>query len=683
MADPTTPFIQSDDEAHRVANLLQQGKITGADADRARQALRIYTQAAQSGDKDIPAYHAGLSDVARDIMKGASFNWLPGKETESRQRAAQFTQEHPAGSFGLEALGGIGTGAATAYGLRRLAQHAPNTRLGRLAGVLSLADQAASRTPISTGQSIKRGALLGGGAGALAGAGSTPTYDPADMASAAAVQGGIGTVLGPLQGLGMKYGLIGPAGKLINRLRGVEPTPGGAAVAKAMSADQISPRRLQWELDRANRTGAPSTVSDVGGPNVQALARAVASKPGQQVDQMTADLARRNEDAPSRVTQLVQRFLRPVPYGDELRRLTDNLYTQARPMYQQAYAQFPALQSQSVRALLNNKWGLQALRQANNLMKAEGLTAPKKDATEFSLQYLDYVKRAMDDQISKAERGGSNQLGWTLRHMRDNLRDEVDRLTTGPQGQPSPYAAARAQYAGDLEVRDALLNGRTQFGGPGVKWSPDELTNNIRRMSLAERDAFRSGAAESLLQKIAGSESMSEAQRINPAQSVLSNRGVAQRLQALFTSPSEYRQFVSALQQEMDNFARARGVMASGAAGRTAAAARGVGSPTLGELGHAATMFATGHWPSAATSLGRALAPHLAPEGVTEQAAELLRSGSPDALRALYNQVGPFTNRQLFGNLASLGSIPGGITAASGTLTGPRPEDVPVGGPSP
>lgn len=632
-----------------------------------------------------PPYKADLGDLVRSFEQGATGQWgdeanaalTPGNYVQNvtGQRAAmeKFGSAHPVADFALQGAGGAATGYALTKGLQVLGEHADSkagkvaaaiAALGRLAGnvpknfVGPIAPSSAVRTAMRLG-------LAGGTAGAVSGAGSAQDADhiPGSMAT----QGAVGAVLGPLSGLVAKYGTQG-ASALVDKMMGRSVAPGAQKVISTLATDGTTPDQLGAKLAAASRGVPSTTLADVAGPRTQALARAAATRPGANVDQVTASLADRNSQANNRVSEIVNKNLKPDDYSTKMEELTNKLYTQSDPLYKAAYAANPSVKSPAVMNILNNTdAGPKAAKLAAKLMKNDGVPIGPVDATGMvrspSLQYLDYVKRAMDSMVETAEPNGvSSTIGRNLRGVRNQFRDAVDAATADPNG-VSPYAAARQQYAGDLEVRDALRMGREDFN----KMSPQELANATKTMSFAEKDALRSGVAEHLFRQVG-----STPYTTNPAQKIANVPDVAQKLQALFDQPSEYQSFIQSLSQEMHNFNRAKGVLSSAASGRTADANAGFGAGHTGEAMYEATLGAAGHPVWAGARAARWLSDKLMHNDTAGQAAQILNTpgGAKGraAIQGLKDQAAQIGARLQRGNTA-------GLTAAgaTGSVTAPNP----------
>jgi hypothetical protein len=618
--------------------------------------------AAGGGVQRNDDYKADLADLARSLEQGSLFQWgdeanaalSPGQygKNVGRQRAMmeRFGDTHPGTDLALQAAGaGLSSYAGTKL-LQSLAEHA-HGKTGKLAMALAALDRMIPKSL------ALRAGLTGAGAGALAGAGSA--QNAGHVPGAALQQGILGGVLGPLAGLAGRYGVTG-AGALADRMVGRAVPAGARRVLAALERDRMSPADIGARLQGAARAGVPSTVGDVGGPAVQALRQGVATHTGPDVDAMAQALEQRQAGAHERVADLVNRSLKPDDYSTKLKELTDALYQNAKPLYEKAYAAFPKVKSKVIFDLLGTPSGKTAAKTAFKLMQDAGEPVGEVDAKGMirkpSLRFLDYTKRALDDQINTEERNGATQKGKVLRDMRNRLRGELDEATGGAN---SPYADARKQYGGDLEVLDALKTGREDFN----KMTPRDIKAATANMSFAEKDAMRSGVAENLFTQLAQTPYTT-----NPAAKLANVPAVAQKLQALFDKPREYQDFMTGLQQEMSNFTNARRVIGTAARARGAEQASELGGPHLGEAAYEATLGAAGHPVWAGARLGRAVANKLMRGDTANSAAKILAGANPQDMRQLEQQAAQLLRRNNIGRTA-------GLTAAgiAGNVTAPNP----------
>src|SRR5204863_7053252 len=153
----------------------------------------------------------------------------------------------------------------------------------------------------------------------------------------------------------------------------------------------------------------------------------------------------------------------------------------------------------------------------------------------------------------------ATQQGRVLRQMRSQLVDELDKATMGPQGQPSPYRAARDQYSGASDIMDSLRAGRETF----PKLTADDVRQTMAKLDYSSRDAFRSGVAEGIFQQIA-----SLGPDRNAAQAVIANPKLHEKIAAIFDDPKQAGKFIEALQREAQIFQSGKAMTASGLKGQ-------------------------------------------------------------------------------------------------------------------
>jgi hypothetical protein len=295
--------------------------------------------------------------------------------------------------------------------------------------------------------------------------------------------------------------------------------------------------------------------------STRGLAKAALSKDTDAGRAYADQLEQRQSGAGTRVGDRVNTALAPDPYLSQTEKLRDALYTKSSPLYDAAYQSFPAIRSQSLMELMSTPAGGEAAKRA--IIKMQNKQRPIGQVNAVtgmvekpSLEYLDNVKRALDDMIVREEGTGANYHatddGAILRNMREKLRNELDAATTLPNGQPGPYQQARQQYAGDLEVLDALRSGREDFKG----LTPEAIQQKLQNMSFAERDAFRSGVAEYFFRQLG-----SATEGVNPAKRLLSNPDVADKIGAIFDKPRDATRFIAGLQREAEMYDTAKPIM--------------------------------------------------------------------------------------------------------------------------
>jgi hypothetical protein len=452
----------------------------------------------------------------------------------------------------------------------------------------------------------------------------------------------LGGVVGHYTGRGV--------GAAMNRLQelGRSSAP-ERAYADALNLGNENVTETGAEVKRARRQGVPSTFMDVGRPASRALAKKALILGSSRADDTLEAIDRSRGEARDRVYERINKSLKPLPYFEHEDRLKSELYTNAKPLYENAYLKYPGIPESSVPAfkeIFDAPDGQKAVKVALRLLRNQGKTIGKVDAVGLvhkpSLEFLDYVKRGFDQIISKEEAQGPTALGRSMRELRNRLRDQLDAVA--PE-----YKAARAQYAGDLEVLDALRIGRNDF----LKMQPTEIQQAQAGMSAAERRALRTGVSQRLYELIHDPRS-----DINPATIITKSPQMANRVNLLFDKDSERRVFRSALEREAELFLRQRAMVNQGEAGRMTRLSRELDKPRPYEtslMGKFTSLFNS--------TPGFNLDPEQADEVV-----EILRRGTPAEVDATIRRMAPIAARRKgYGtrkrNLGRLGAGLGAVLA--------------------
>jgi hypothetical protein len=466
-------------------------------------------------------------------------------------------------------------------------------------------------------------------------------------------------------GLGVPAGVLSRfSGPLAARLTALGSDPASRLIARTALEDEGNAsaastrlRTLAENMRAGARGPVPNqeTIADVLGPRGQATAQAALAQPDLKSQAFAKQLQQRQAGTAERVTDMINQGLAPsTPFGDEQKRLLTALKTNAKPLYDQAYQQFPEIQSQELYSILKTKPGKAAAKKAAQLMQMDGQLVGKPDVLGMvkkpSLQFLDYVKRALDDQVSGARRSGNNNEARLLGGMRDRLVNELDTATTLPIG-GSPYQAARQQYQSDAEVLDALNDGLKEF----PKLTPEQVRAKVGAMSFAAKDAYRSGVAEHLFRQIGNTGGG------NPALAVIGTSNLRDKVAALFDDPKKAQAFIGNLQREGEMFSRTRGLLNQGARGVRMAVQPG---PGIGSTIAKAAMHSINPKLAALRSMVDALGQRTIPGGPVSDIMRL--SGRPAAdklmeLEALSRRLN--TGRVIGRNVGAAGATLGGVGA--------------------
>jgi hypothetical protein len=148
-----------------------------------------------------------------------------------------------------------------------------------------------------------------------------------------------------------------------------------------------------------------------------------------------------------------------------------------------------------------------------------------------NMQFWDYTKRALDDQIGAAVRSGAKDEVSYLTKLSKKLRSELD--TAFPA-----YKLVRENYATQSQMIDALEMGRGIMK-PAVLNNLDQLADDFAQLPKPAKDMYRMGMARALEDMI--SSTPSEAG--NVVNKIFGTPQKRQALRTMFESDSKFRAF--------------------------------------------------------------------------------------------------------------------------------------------
>jgi len=152
-----------------------------------------------------------------------------------------------------------------------------------------------------------------------------------------------------------------------------------------------------------------------------------------------------------------------------------------------------------------------------------------KDFPDNSIKALDYTKRVIDDQIGEAERKGQGNFVRSRRSIKNDLVEVMDEASPD-------YKKARAESGDYLSLTKAMDDG---LGFDSL--DPELLAKNYAKLTDAEKNAFKSGVAKSLYNKIDKGG--------NPYKQTMGDPAKTKRLTKIL-SPAEYKKLDSDMKAE-------------------------------------------------------------------------------------------------------------------------------------
>jgi hypothetical protein len=509
----------------------------------------------------------GFGDEAiarvRAKMEGRPYEEVVKEEREAYQR---FQEKNPFTALGTELVSGIvpTVGMALIPGAGTPGAVMGAGRMGMAASKLSQYMPRFMKGPMG------KAAGTAAATGAVAGAGSAVEGERTGGATEGAVTGAI---LGPTVAKGIQLG-----GKGITAVKNAfKPSPGAVEqratnkVLEAMGRDEMDPAALRAKMLADQKLGVQSTILDAA-PSLSTLGEAVVTRPGPGRKILGTGLNERLEGGrEAAASRALKDIGKGVDYTAQEDKLIGTLRSNANNLYDTAYAHGSVDDTRILKVLEDDTFK-KAFKEAQAISSKEARAAELRgeDPSRFKLndiydldkdgnmisvgkipdvRTLDYIKRGIDALIDKGYKGEG------MGKAEANALKDLRKAYIGVIDQNVPeYAVARAKYAGDMEVLDALRLGRTDYLSP--KMLPAEAKKLVDGMSEAERDALRAGVAQSLLTKV-----MDSPQQINAAQRIIGAPATRKRLEALFQDPNEYKVFEAALQRESELFRNAQDIV--------------------------------------------------------------------------------------------------------------------------
>lgn len=223
-------------------------------------------------------------------------------------------------------------------------------------------------------------------------------------------------------------------------------------------------------------------------------------------------------------------------------------------------------------------------------------------ATSVPLARLDVLKQTLYDMEEAGKRSGKLGLSRSIAKLRNELTNKLDDLSPKTQQGDSVYKLARDAYGGDMQLKNAVEQGRLIFREDAMN-----IRDTLKTMSQSEKDAFRLGVYQAIVDKTGKSGGRTE---------LLNNYkdpAITDRLKAVFGS--DYRKFASKLAAEFE----LKKFQKVGAGSQTAERQSGMGDLNLSPLRDASegvAALASGNRGAAASKLSNLWQSVSVPESV-------------------------------------------------------------------
>ena len=526
-------------------------------------------------------------------------------------------------------------------------------------------------------------------------ASSIPTMFIPGLGAAKAVQG-VGRVakvlnspLGQAAQVGAKQGALsgigGAEGDIVDRaIGGAEGAATGALVGSALTgagrlgskavqgiAERINPERysidvakqkLLQDLERSNltpeqaqakyqdmlATGAAPNYLDVA-PSLTSRAEVIAQRPGASGEALTQDVINRQQSQRGRVVaQAEKRLDVNKPYFDDVDDAVHALRTNADPLYKAAYkAKLSPDAQYELQVIMDdvNAAFPQVSKNAEQLFLSERNREFRDTGTKAlmvkdfkglpEIQQYDYIMRGLSD-IARLETkeltGDVSRLGVNAQNLRRDIAKILDDKV--PE-----FAAARAQYRGDMEVKNALMEARKNF----LRTDPEELARSWKTMSEAEKEAYRAGALKAMRDKLFSSADNTDATK-RIGQAVQDRR---EALDVIMPTKMSNQLFQTYLETEAKLAANAQRIKGGSPTARRIEGTKDLeAGPDLTALGIAGDL-ARGKLASAPKNISDVIIKGtLVPETRANAIGQMLRAGTPDEVARVTKSLRAFSDEQ-------------------------------------
>lgn len=596
-------------------------------------------------EKKPPELSVGetLAGGARELAGGAAFEFADEAEAavraaatgetyddalrSIRQSRAKFSEAYPKTALGLNVAGGIGT--AFVPGVNVLGRG-----LEAVTGISKLA------SPLA--RTVARGSAQG----AVTGLGSGE--DAGSRLSNAALNAAFGGTFGAgFYGLGKGVNFA----RDVLTARGAEMSEAEAAqnaariLAERMSRSELSPDEFRQLLELERQYGIPSVLGTAT-PEMERLTETIVNIPTEERTELLRRLVSQQANAKERVTGKIRTAIPTLDYfateDQIIKTLRDNAEANYGSGWKDVEVKDPRilkyLESPDVRAAYQD--ALQNVRRQQEAALLEGadpsqyrlrelfepvlneegaLVGLKGTGKEIpDMGTLDQIKQSLDRRINELYASGKGGDAGSLKAVRDKFVNRLDQIG------PSEYKAARQQYKGDIEVRDALRLGRE---AGKMRWQ--EVNKFAKDFSPGELQAFKTGYIQHIMQGFENT-----ANRKNWAKSIVENDNTRNSLRALM-DPAEFNVFEAALRREselFDSISRVtKGSQTFGRAAEKQALEEEIG---MGNVANAVDLLTSPKMTIAMRTL-RALSDMRnanVSKATFNQLAKMLRAGSPDEI---------------------------------------------------
>ena len=589
----------------------------------------------------------GWGDEAEALLRSKSDNLLGEGDYRAvkegiNKEYGRFADYYPKTS----ALAEFAGGAAPALALYAMSPATGGASLPAATAAGSRAVGALSRLAASP---YAKGAKIGTAQGAITSAGQAK--DTSDLSGNIIGGGGVGAVIGagaPVAIRGAGAGLNWLKERFVPTEKFVQ-NRANKQMLDALENDKIKPGDLLKRVEEDASMDIPGMIGTAS-PSLARLSDTVTNRAGKAAAGTRLAFDELKQGSRERVMDMVQKGISNKNYFRDEADAVANLRKNADTLYDEAYAFGEVRDPRLLKALEQPKFA-SYFEKAKEIAETKAMAAELRgeDPSKYQLKKLyktntdkdgnlvgfelvdvpdvrtlDYIKHGIDATIEAGYQGKglSKAEASSLKDLRKIFVDVIDEATVDPKTGKSAYAIARKEYAGDMEVLDAMRLGKAYFN----KLDSEQIKMLMKDMSSAEKEALRTGVTSNLYDII-----MNPSNEINAAKRLIESKKMKERIGALFEDSDAKRDLLmTALQRESQMFKYAQAVTGgSGTAERLAREkALGEGS-NFGEM--VASAITQGQGPGSAliAIAARAMSKARMTDDVAEEISKKLISKNP------------------------------------------------------
>ena len=339
------------------------------------------------------------------------------------------------------------------------------------------------------------------------------------------------------------------------------------STADRILAGRLAGQDLSAIKENLAKSSDPTMLPDITGDEVKGLTRAVGAMTGGAKQLVSDALEGRSEGAVRRISQQLSKNISNVDtYFTSLDDMANARASIAAPMYKEAFSKNQNVMSSEINRIINTPAGQSALKSAATKMQNDmtllgvpdrelaeqaqlaGTYQPGGIASGFKLRTLDYMKRALDDQIGAAQRVGESDNARILTGLKNQFVSALDKVDVTAKAGPNSfkpegglYARARKIYSDSYSLERAQEEGAQIFNK-----APEEIAKFLKEATPAEKEAYRIGtrkAAQDIVNKTPDG--------ADPAKRIFGNTQKRLQLQAAFGDSRHFQNFTRKMQEEI------------------------------------------------------------------------------------------------------------------------------------